>query len=142
MTKFGIQKYTKQANLETRISFIRWKCADFPTGWIVTDGLWSMELWSMELWSLKKEVFSNFSYRFLNPRDLNYNCSNLLDLRNLQEQFKKNILFKKLVWSFIVWRNCSDDLNKIANSWPSVSNFEKIVINYQTIFSHSWPEQF
>ena len=51
----------------------------------------------MELWSLKKEVFSNFSYRFLNPRDLNYNCSNLLDLRNLQEQFKKTFCSKN--WS-------------------------------------------
>ena len=32
-------------------------------------------------------IFSNFSCRFLNPNifsNLNYNCSNLLDLRNLQ----------------------------------------------------------
>ena len=40
----------------------------------------------------KQTAFSNFSCRLLNPKkfpNLNSNCSNLLDLRNLQEQVKK-----------------------------------------------------
>ena len=46
-------------------------------------------------------IFSNFSCMFLNPNNfsnLNSNCSNLLDLRNLQEQAKKHFVTK----------NCSD----------------------------------
>ena len=38
------------------------------------------------------KYFSNFFCMFLNPNiffNLNLNCSNLLDLRNLQEQVKK-----------------------------------------------------
>ena len=44
--------------------------------------------------------FSNFSCRFQNPffSNSNYNCSNLLDLINLQEQVKKAFSFK----------NCTD----------------------------------
>ena len=63
---------------------------------------------------------------FLNPSifsNLNSNCYNLLDMRNLQEQVKKDS----------ITQNCSDlSLFKwivlviekiIANSWPSASNF-------------------
>ena len=39
------------------------------------------------------QVFSNFSCMFLNPNNFSwfwlYICSNLLDIRNLQEQVKK-----------------------------------------------------
>ena len=38
-------------------------------------------------------VFSNFSCMFLNPKknsNLNSNCSNLLDMKNLQEKLKKH----------------------------------------------------
>ena len=61
----------------------------------------------------KKLVFSNFSCMFLNPNifsNLDYNCSNLLDLRNLQEQVKKAFFYQKLFWPFTVWINCSFDL--------------------------------
>ena len=54
---------------------------------------------------------------FLNPiiiSNLNSNCSNLLDLRNLQEQVKK-ILFQKLLLPFTVWIICSSDLKNVAN---------------------------
>ena len=44
---------------------------------------------------------------FLNP-NLNSNCSNLLDMRNLQEQVKKAFCFQKLFWPFIL---------KITRSW-------------------------
>ena len=56
----------------------------------------------------------------------NFNCSNLLDLRNLQEQVKKNILLPNIVLTFhcTVWINCSSDLKSFANPWPSASNFK------------------
>ena len=41
---------------------------------------------------------------------LNFNCSNLLYLRNLQEQVKKAFCYQKLFWPSTVWRNCSSDL--------------------------------
>ena len=71
--------------------------------------------------------FSNFSCMFLIPiffSNLNYNCSNLLDLRNLQEQVKKAFCYQKLFWPFTVWINCSSDLKNFENSWPSASNFK------------------
>ena len=43
----------------------------------------------------RKWHFSNFSCMFLNPNifsNLNSNCANLSDIRNLQEQVKKSIL--------------------------------------------------
>ena len=45
------------------------------------------------------QVFSNFSCMFLNPKifsNLNSNCSNSLDRRNLQEQVKKAFCSQKL----------------------------------------------
>ena len=48
--------------------------------------------------------------------NLNYNCSNLLDMRNLQEQVKKAFCYQKLFWPFTVWINCSSDLKNFANS--------------------------
>ena len=57
--------------------------------------------------------------------DLNYNCSNLLDMRNLQEQVKKAFCYQKLFWPFTVRINCSGDLKNFANSWPSASNFKR-----------------
>ena len=42
-----------------------------------------------------EKVFSNFSCMFLNPNsfffNLNSNCSNLVNMRNLQEQVKKAV---------------------------------------------------
>ena len=35
--------------------------------------------------------------------NLNSNCPNLLDLRNLQEQVKKVFCYQKLFWPFIFW---------------------------------------
>ena len=48
----------------------------------------------------RRWVFSNFSCRFLNPNNfynLNLNCSDILDLRNLQVQVQKAFCFKN--WS-------------------------------------------
>ena len=64
--------------------------------------------------------FSNFSCMFLNPNvffsNLNCNCSNILDLRNLQEQVKKAFCYQKLFWPFTVWINCSSDLKSFSQS--------------------------
>ena len=65
--------------------------------------------------------------------NLNSNCSNLLDMRNLQEQVKKAFCYQKLFWPFTVTINCSSDLKKFKNSQPSASNFKS--------FSR-WLEQF
>ena len=48
--------------------------------------------------------------------NLNSNCSNLLDLRNLQDQVKKAFCYQKLFWPFNVWTNCSSDLKKFYQS--------------------------
>ena len=48
---------------------------------------------------LEKNIFSNFSCMFLNPNNfsnMNFNCSNLLDMRNLQERVKKAFCYQKL----------------------------------------------
>ena len=79
--------------------------------------------------------FSNFSCMFLNPNiffsNLNSNCSNLLAMRNLQEQVKKAFCYQKLFWPFTVWINCSSDWEKFWNSRLKVENLkrsEKILV--------------
>ena len=69
---------------------------------------------------------------FLNPifSNLNSNCSNLLDMRNLQEQVKGDCSDL-----FTVGTNCSCDLNMFANSWPSTSNLKKKSRSLQQFFS-------
>ena len=66
--------------------------------------------------------------------DLNYNCSNLLDMRNLQEQVKKAFCYQKLFWPFTVWINCSSDLKNFANSRPSASNFKSFSQSLEQFF--------
>ena len=64
-------------------------------------------------------MFSNFSCMFLNPNNfsnLNSDYSNLLDMRNIQEQVKKAFCYQKLFWPLTVWINCSSDLKNIENS--------------------------
>ena len=84
-------------------------------------------------WQKDEQSFSNFSCMFLNPNNfsnLNSNCSNLLDLRNLQEQVKKAKLFRP----FTVWIDCSSDLKMFANSWPSASNFKSSSLSLEQFF--------
>ena len=69
-----------------------------------------------------KETFLTFPACFLNP--INFNCSNLFNMRNLQEQVKKAFCYQKLFWPFTVRINCSSDLKNFANSRPSASNFK------------------
>ena len=83
-------------------------------------------------------AFSNFSCMFLNPNiffsNLNANCSNLLDMRNLQENVKKAFCYQKLFWPFTVWTNCSSDLKNFANSRPSASNFKSFSRSLELFF--------
>ena len=75
---------------------------------------------------------------FLNPNhfsNLNSNCSNLLDMRNIQEQVKKNTFcYQKLFWPFTVWKKCSSDLKNFANSRPSASNFKSFSRSLEQFF--------
>ena len=47
---------------------------------------------------------------------MNYNCSYLLDMRNIQEQVKKAFCYQKLFWPFTVRINCSSYLKKFSRS--------------------------
>ena len=74
---------------------------------------------------------------FLNPNifsNLNSNCSDLLDLRNLQEQVIKAFCYQKLFWPLTVWTNCSSDLKIFANSRPSASNLQTFSWSLERFF--------
>ena len=74
---------------------------------------------------------------FLNPNNfsnLNTNCSNLLHLRNLQEQVKKAFCYQKLFWPLTVLTICSSDLKIFANSWHSASNFKSFSRSLEHFF--------
>ena len=65
---------------------------------------------------------------------MNCNCSNLLGMRNLQEQVKKAFCYQKLFWPFTVWINCSSDIKIFANSQPSASNFKSFSRSLEQFF--------
>ena len=79
---------------------------------------------------LEKKIFSNFSWMFLNPNNffnMIYDCSDLLDLINLQEQVKKHSVFA-------VWINCSSDFKNFENSQPSASKFKSFSRSLEQFF--------
>ena len=95
----------------------------------------------IEYYGCNNTKLLNFPVDFWIPisfSNLNSNCSNLLDLRNLQEQFKKIFCYQKLFWPFTVWINCSSDLKMFAISLK----FQKFFSITRTIFSRSRSEQF
>ena len=65
---------------------------------------------------------------------MNYNCSNLLDMRNLQEQVEKAFCYQKLFWPFTAWINCSSDLKKFANYRPQASNCKSFYRSLEQFF--------
>ena len=65
---------------------------------------------------------------------MNFNCSNVWYLINLQEQVKKSFCYQKLFWPFTVWINCSSDLKNFANSRPSASNFKSFSQSLEQFF--------
>ena len=65
---------------------------------------------------------------------MNYNCSNFLDVRNLQEQVKKALCYQKLFCLFTVWKKYSSNLKNFANSRPSASNFKSFSQSLEQFF--------
>ena len=65
---------------------------------------------------------------------MNYNFSNLLDIRNLQEQVKKAFCQQKLFWPFTGRINCTSHLKQFANSQPSASNFKSFSRSLEQFF--------
>ena len=113
-------------------------CVSPPENRIFTGQLFSQHLLTYVI-SLNKQIkglishgwkmrFSIFSCMFLNSNiffsNLNYDYSNSLNMRNLQELVKKAFCCQKLFWPFTVWINCSRDLKNFANYWPSALNFK------------------
>ena len=85
----------------------------------------------------EKSHFLTFPACFSIPNffsNLNSNCSNSLDLRNIQEQVKKAFCYQKLFWPFTVWINCSNDLKIFANSRPLASNFKSFSQSLEQFF--------
>ena len=74
----------------------------------------SLSLFSVQTVTLvTHDIFSNFSCGFLNPPKIfqsNLWLSDLLDLKNLQDYFKKAFYYKKVFWPFTVWITYSSDL--------------------------------
>ena len=66
---------------------------------------------------------------------MNSNCSNLLYLRNLQEQVKKAFCYQKVFWPFTVRTNCSKHVLKhFANSRLSASIFKSFSQSLEQCF--------
>ena len=96
---------------------------------IITMGIY--QIWRFFFFFFQKkddyQTFLTFPEYFLMPiifSNLNSNCSNLSDMRNLQEQVKKAFCYQKLFWPFTAWIHCSSDLKFFANSRPAASNFK------------------
>ena len=81
----------------------RWSPSPIFFNWKDTINFehWKMTL-KIRTLRCSRRLFSNF----------NFNCSNLLDLKNLQEQVKIAFCHQKFFWPFTVWINCSIDLKK------------------------------
>ena len=62
--------------------------------------------------------------------NLNSNCSNLSDMKNLQEQVKKKHSVNKNCYDF----RCLSDLKIFANSQPSASNFKSFSRSLEQFF--------
>ena len=79
-------------------------------------------------------MFLTFPVGFSIPiifSNLNCNCSNVLEMRNLLELTKNSILIQKLYKLFTVPINCSSYLK---NSWPSTSNFKSFSRSIEQFF--------
>ena len=97
--------------------------------WRMSENIW--------FWGEAKITFLTFPECFLIPiffSNLNSNCSNLSDMRNLQKQVKKAFCYQKLFWPFTVWINCSSDLKMFANSRPAASNFKSFSRSLEQFF--------
>ena len=66
--------------------------------------------------------------------NLNSNCSDLLDLINLQEQVLKAFCYQILFWPFTVWTNCFSDLKIFENSRLSALNLKSFSRSLEQFF--------
>ena len=83
--------------------------------------------WGEQLiwWNKRKIFFLTFpAYYAPIIFSLDLNCSDLLYLRNIQEQLKKAFCYHKLFWPFTVR----------TNSWPSASNFKTKNLDHKNNF--------
>ena len=65
---------------------------------------------------------------------MNSNCSNSLNLRNLQEQVVKAFCYQKLFWPFTVWMNCSSDRNCFCKFSAFSLEFQKFSRSLEQFF--------
>ena len=114
---------------------------------IITMGIY--QIWRFFFFFFQKkddyQTFLTFPECFLMPiifSNLNSNCSNLSDMRNLQEQVKKAFCYQKLFWPFTAWIHCSSDLKNFAKFLTLSLEFQKFFSITRTFFSHSRSEQF
>ena len=100
--------------------------------WLPIDLEFMSNLW------VRIFIFSNFYCMLPNPNDsfsnLNSDCSNILDMRNLRKQVKKAFCYQKLLWPFTVGINCSSGLKNFENSLPSASNFQSFSRSLEQFF--------
>ena len=101
----------------------KWKCSTvWP--WKRLKDNWQGAIHYKDALSIQ---FSNFSCMFLNP-NMNYNCSNLLDTRNLKEQVKKAFYYHKFVLTFQrlnVWIKCTSDPKNFEITRTIYSNSDR-----------------
>ena len=84
----------------------------------------------------KKKPFLTFPADFWIPTffyNSYFNWSNMIDLRNLQEQIKKSFLFQKLAWPDLLLFEWIV-LNFFAKAWPSASNFKSFFRSLKQFF--------
>ena len=99
--------------------------------WLPIDLEFMSNLW------VRIFIFSNFYCMLPNPNDsfsnLNSDCSNILDMRNLRKQVKKAFCYQKLLWPFTVWINCSIYLKnfQILGFQPRIS---KVLLDHSSVF--------
>ena len=92
---------------------------------------------------IARNTFSTFSSMFLNPdsfSNLNFYCSNLLDIRNLQEQVKKNML-PEIVLTFHYLNNLFQWSQRVWKFLAFSFKFQKF-FSITRFFSRSRSEQF
>ena len=90
----------------------------FMVSWNIIKKLSNNLFLCKDIKSMKK-YFLTFPACFSIPiifSNLKSNCSYLSNLRNLQEQFKKEFCYQRCFWPFTVWINCSSDLKSFSRS--------------------------
>ena len=96
---------------------------------------WGVVLWPLGYALVQLNSFSTSC--FLIPivfSNLNSDCSNLLDMRNLQEQIKKAFCYQKKYWP-TVRINRSSDIKFFENSTrPTASNFKSLSRSLEQFF--------